>query len=443
MIECRLLSRQRQTAFGGLCILGHHLSEEGILEPLRGVKIEQKTVLHSPQQKLTDALMSILAGCKTLYETNVRVRPDLPLMRAFGRERSAEQSTIQRTLDAFTQENVHQLREAAERIARSRSRLPQHPYEREMLVVEVDLTGLRASKKAELSTKGYFSGERNATGRQLVRASTPNYGEVIFSKLYSGNTNSCEVLKETMGEVERILGSSPQKRPRTLVRLDGGFGTDENVEWLSSCGYQFVVKGYGGSRAKKLARNVAEDAWREGPTAGQFLGIPAQEQAPRYSRETKTVVRRWSDAKGKLYTDYLTTTLTDLSEEEIAKLYDGRAGLESGIKGDKRGLGMEKRRKKSFHAQEALALLAQLSHNLLAYFKEWLLGGTEAEKLGVERLVREVLAMPAEARMGRRRRRGMKLSLQVPELHPWARALTRGVGARFPPTRWRTILRKI
>ncbi|MBA2533644.1 MAG: transposase, partial [Rubrobacter sp.] len=228
-----------------------------------------------------------------------------------------------------------------------------------------------------------------------------------------------------------------------LVRLDGGFGTDENIEWLCSSGYQFVVKGYGGGRAGKLARNVAEDGWHEGPTAGQFLGIPAQEQAPRYSRETKTLVRRWSDAKDKPYTDYLISTLTDLSNEEMAKLYDGRAGLESGIKGDKRGLGIENRRKKSFHAQEAVALLGQLSHNLLAYFKEWLLGGTEAEKLGVERLVREVLAMPAEARMGRRRRRGMKLSLKVPELHPWARALTRGVGARFPPSGWRTILRKI
>ena len=87
--------------------------------------------------------------------------------------------------------------------------------------MEVDLTGLRASKRAELSTKGYFSGERGATGRQLVRSSSPNYGEIIFSKLYPGNTNSCEVLKETITEVERVLGSSRYKRQRTLVRLDG------------------------------------------------------------------------------------------------------------------------------------------------------------------------------------------------------------------------------
>ena len=124
----------------------------------------------------------------------------------------------------------------------------------------------------------------------------------------------------------------------------------------------------------------------------------------------------------------------------MATLYDGRGGMEVDIKGDKRGLGIEKRRKKSFFAQEALVLLAQLSHNLLAYFKGWLLGGTGAEKLGVERLVREVMVMPAEARMARR---GSTLSLKLPELHPWAKALASGVGARFPPSRWRTILRKI
>jgi hypothetical protein len=48
MIECRLVSRERQTAFGGLCALGHFLAQEGALQPLSGVKIDQKTVKHSP-----------------------------------------------------------------------------------------------------------------------------------------------------------------------------------------------------------------------------------------------------------------------------------------------------------------------------------------------------------------------------------------------------------
>jgi hypothetical protein len=218
------------------------------LEPLCGVRIDQKTVEHSPTQKLIDALVGILSGCKALYETNARVRPDLPLGRAFGRERVADQSTIQRTLNAFTEQNVRQLRQAVEMIYRRNSPIFSHPFEEEMLILEVDLTGLRASKRAQGSTKGYFSGERNATGRQLLRVSAPKYGEVLFEKLYAGNTTSCEVLKQTMGELERLLDLDEHKRRRTLIRIDGGFGTDENLNWLIWRGYEFVAKGYGEGR---------------------------------------------------------------------------------------------------------------------------------------------------------------------------------------------------
>jgi hypothetical protein len=437
MIECALNSPKTQTAFGPLCALGYHLTKEKILKPLSGVQIDQKTIKHSPQQKLVDALIGIMAGCQALYETNVRVRPDLPLQRAFERDRCADQSTVSKTLNAFTEENVAELREAIETIQRSHSALFSHEYfEKEMLLLEVDLTGLRASKEAQLSTKGYFSGGRNATGRQLVRVSTPNYDEIVFEKLYPGNTNSCEVLKQTLTEVERILGSDRAQRRRTLVRLDGGFGTDANMNWLIWRGYELVAKGYGGTRAKKLAASVPEEGWREGPTEGQKLGVPAL--APRYPRKTKTIVRRWFDGKGKVHKDYLVTTLVELSASQIAKLYDGRGGMEVDIKGDKRGLGIEKRRKKNFHAQEALVLLAQLAHNLIVWFKRWFLEGTAAAKLGMERLVREVMAMPAEARMGRRSK---KLRLKLPELHPWAKAVAQGLRARSPHGGWRTIWR--
>ncbi len=440
MSECKLVSFETQTAFGPLLVLAEHIRKEGLLRDLSRVRIAQKSVKHSPQQKIIDALMGILCGCQAIYETNVRLRPDVPLQRALGREGVADQSTIQRTLNAFSEENVCQLRAAVETIQARHCLLFGHDYysEGEMLIVEVDLTGLKASQSSEGSTKGYFCGERNSTGRQLVRASARNYGELIFQKLYPGNTLSCEVLKETISEVERLLGSVRKRRQRTLLRLDGGFGTDENIEWLCQRGYHFLIKGYGGSRAGKLAKSVPEDGWKDGPTKGQQLAVPQEGVAPRYSRQTKTVLRRWRDQKGKLYTDYLVSTFTHLKADGIATLYDGRAGMESDIKGDKRGLGIEKRRKKSFFAQEAVVLLSQLAHNLLVWFKRHFLGGTAAQKLGVERLVREVMAMPGQARVGRRGRVRLRLARQ----HPWAGAVAEGIAARHPPSGWRAIWRK-
>jgi hypothetical protein len=440
MFECALNSSETQTTFGPLCAFGHYLTKEGLLEPLCGVHVAQKSINHSPQEKLIDALVGILSGCKALYEIDCRVRPDVPLQKAFGRERCADQSTIQRTLNAFSEENVCQLREAVEAIGREQWAVLSHDFEREMLTLEVDLTGLRASKSSEDSTKGYFSGKRNATGRQLVRVSTPDYKEVLFEKLYPGNTTSCEVLKGTIKEIERILElhQEPNKRKRTLLRLDGGFGTDANLNWLCWRGYEFIAKGYGGKRAKKLAESVPEDGWREGPTESQLLGVPATPH--RYARKSKSVVRQWFDEKGQPHQDYLVCSLHGLEAAQIATLYDSRGAMEVDIKGDKRGLGIENRRKKSFHAQEALVLLAQLAHNLLIFFKRWFLGGTEAQKLGVERLVREVMRMPAEVRVGRR---GKKVKLKLPYLHPWAKAVAEGVGELFPRNGWRAIWRQI
>lgn len=431
MIDCRLYSSETQTAYGPLCAFGHYLTFHRVLKPLERVAVPQKTVKHSPQEKLTDALIGILAGCSALYELNQKVRPDLPLQRAFGRERSAEQSTISDTLNAFEEDTVFELREAVEAIHRQHSRVFSHDFGREMLLVEVDLSGLSASKRAEGSTKGYFPGRRNRTGRQLARANAPQYEEILFEKLHAGNQNSCDLLKGTIEEIERVLELAPQpeKRGRTLIRLDGGFGTDENLEWLCERSYQFVAKGYSGGRAKKVAKSVPEDGWREGPTTGQQLGRPKEPH--RYGRKTLTVARRWTDQKGKLHHDLLITTLVELGDREVAKLYDGRGAMEVDIKGDKRGLGIEKRTKKSFYAQEALVLLAQLAHNLLAWFKRWFLTGTKAQKLGMERLVREVMAMPGQLR-GARWWGASKVRVKLPMLHPWSKAVTEGLRRSFP-----------
>ncbi len=434
MIQCELTSPKTQTGYGPLCALGHDLTQRRVLQPLEQVHLRQKTVEHSPTQKLIDALMGILAGCRALYQLNVKVRPDRPLQQAFGRERCADQSTVGDTLNAFTQETVAQLRQAVETIHRRQGQVFLHDYEKQLLILEVDLTGLRAAKNAEGSTRGYFPGQRNRRGRQLVRVRASQYGEILFEKLYPGNTLSKEVLKETMSEVERILGLDEAKRKRTLIRLDGGFGTDANLNWLCWRSYQFIAKGYSGTRAQKVAATVPQDDWRAGPTASQELGRPTRPQ--RYGRKTQTVARRWRDEKGKLHQDLLITTLVGLSREEVAKLYDGRGGMEVDIKGDKRGLGLERRRKKRFDAQEALVLLTQLAHNLLVWFQRWFLSGTKAARLGMERLVGEVLAMPAQVRVGRW---SSKVHLKLPTLHPWAKAVVKGMRAYFPQSGWRAI----
>jgi hypothetical protein len=72
--------------------------------------------------------------------------------------------------------------------------------------------------------------------------------------------------------------------------------------------------------------------------------------------------------------------------------YDLRSGgVETSIKGSKQGLGLTKRNKKRFAAQEMLVLLAQLAYNLTIWVRNLLAG--QSPKLrgyGLLRMVRDV-----------------------------------------------------
>jgi hypothetical protein len=73
------------------------------------VRIKQKVIRYTPVEKLLDGFINILAGGHGIVEVNTRVRPDVGLQRAFGRDGCAEQSVISETLNASTGENVEQI----------------------------------------------------------------------------------------------------------------------------------------------------------------------------------------------------------------------------------------------------------------------------------------------------------------------------------------------
>lgn len=73
------------------------------------VHIQQKTIKHTPVEKLQDAFIAILAGAHGLVEVNTRLRSDAAVQRAFGRRDCAEQSVGQETLSSCTGENVRQM----------------------------------------------------------------------------------------------------------------------------------------------------------------------------------------------------------------------------------------------------------------------------------------------------------------------------------------------
>jgi hypothetical protein len=144
------------TCFAPLCVLGYIMQERGSLEPLRNSKfISSKQSNHTPGEKLLDAFLLILAGYPSLYLLNTTLRPDLALAQAWGREQLAEQSNISRTLDHCTEIALAELRAISWEFWMQHSQLPHHDW-RKSLVLDLDLTPLPASARAEASTRGYL-----------------------------------------------------------------------------------------------------------------------------------------------------------------------------------------------------------------------------------------------------------------------------------------------
>jgi hypothetical protein len=55
---------------------------------------------------------------------------------------------------------------------------------------------------------------------------------------------------------EQTLELDKRKRKRTVVRIDVGGGSVDDVNWLLSRGYQVHVKDYSSSRAHRLVASV-------------------------------------------------------------------------------------------------------------------------------------------------------------------------------------------
>jgi hypothetical protein len=193
---------------------------------------------------------------------------------------------------------------------------------------------------------------------------------------------------------ERTLELDADKRARTIIRLDAGGGTVEDVNWLLRRGYAIHGKDYSGQRAQALAASVTE--WVDDPRVlGRQVGWVTQDTmaSVRPVRRSAGRIRKKNGQWGvgvllAVRTAHDVITLPhqpiDRVNDPTAVLlaavyfYDQRAAgsrrpsNETAFKEDKQGLGRPKRNKKRFAAQQMVLALSTLAHNVLVWTRTWL-----------------------------------------------------------------------
>jgi hypothetical protein len=407
MNESTIIS-EHSSPCASLAAIGAQLQSLDLFGPIRQtVQIAQKTVKYTPADKLYDCFITVLAGAHGIVEVNTRLRADPALQRAFGRTGCAEQSVVQETLDHATPANVTQMAHALTTIYRQHSHGYRHDYAHAWQVLDVDMTGLPCGPKAAFATKGYFPKQRNRRGRQLGRVLATRYHEIVVDQLFDGKTQLATAMQPLVTAAESVLDLDDAKRAATLVRVDAGGGSVDDINWLLARGYQVLAKDYSSARSATVAASVS--TWFTDPKVperevGWVTAPPSAYVRPvvRIAVRCRKANGQWSYGVLIAPTD-LTALLVLVGQERAPSdaagtvlayvyAYDQRGGaIETTFKGDKQGLGLTKRSKKRFCAQQITTLLGSLAHNVIMWARSWLVEQQpRLAHYGMLRMVRDV-----------------------------------------------------
>jgi Transposase DDE domain group 1 len=416
------------TGRASLCALGEYLRRRCFLAPFHEqVNMAQKAVKYCPTEKRLDGLLGMLCGAKTIAQSNVTIKVDPAVQRAFGRKSCADQSTIARTLHACAAENVAQLERVSQYYLKRYGVTPRHPFHQERSWVDADLTPMPIGPKAAGSERAWMGRHRSITGRKTLRITASAYRDILHETLLRGKAAAVPALKAALVELEAKWGWTREIRQRIVIRLDGGFGTTGVLNGILSRGYQVVAKISQQGRVRKLRQQVGP--WQ--PTSTEGREIAAVLSPRRFCRNTRQYVIRTPKKQGGDQYAVLVTTWRDLPPAEVADQYDGRAMLEATFCQDKPGLGLVKRCQHKWEAQQMVLLLARLAHHLLLWSKRWLsrVPATRWRLRGyrVVRLLQEVGTVSGIIRW----RRGWRVTICFLPLHPLAKPLQQSFAALF------------
>ena len=270
-----------------------------------------------------------------------------------------------------------------------------------------------------MAVKGYLSGYGIRRGRQMGRVMAPAHDEIVVDRLYPGNLQLRDTLPHLVEALESTLELDEARRRRTVLRIDAGGGSMNGINWLLKRGYHVHCKDISSKRAAHYALSVRE--WVRDPRhEGRELGWAVVKSGD-FARPVRRLALRWRKRNGQKYHALLISTLEPADVMKLlgrpreaeadglavmlayAQLYDERGGaVEIDIKESKQGLGITRRRKKSYAGQQMVMLLGTLAHNVVVWAKRWM--QEEAPKLkryGVQRVVRDVLGVSGFVELGK------------------------------------------
>ena len=112
-----------------------------------------------------------------------------------------------------------QLQKAVDQILRHHSQIASHDYDKDYLLIEIDMTRRPCGRKAEFASKGYFAKQRNRRGRQDDYVVASQYEETMLKSIYDGTTQLNTAFRPLFGIMRMV---------RDVLHITGIVSSDEH-----------------------------------------------------------------------------------------------------------------------------------------------------------------------------------------------------------------------
>jgi hypothetical protein len=209
-----------------LVLLGQYAQQTGLIKALMAVPLHQQARTYSPQAKVLEFLVAILAGLAHLEDISRDGRPldqDQAVAQAWQQAGWADYSGVARTLQALSQGEAEAIAQVLDEISRPLldQQVTQVLTECARLEYDGDLTGRPVSNTSQTypgATFGHMDDEvRLGYQAAVVSFGSPTYRRLWLSvKPHPGHLLSCQLLAELVQAAEAHSRVRPTRRTDLL-----------------------------------------------------------------------------------------------------------------------------------------------------------------------------------------------------------------------------------
>lgn len=391
-----------------LVVWGLFAQQIGLIEQMEQVPLSQQTRTHSPQTKVLEFLVAILAGLPHLQDISRAAHPldqDQAVAEAWGQGAWGDYSGVSRTLQHLTVDEVQSIVEMLTAVSQpfiDQEIMLALAYAGQ-LTIDIDLTGREVSSTSSTYPDVAFGhmGDTIELGYQaaLVSLHSPTFGRLwLANALHPGNTVSSTQVQALTEAAEARIGLRPRRRTELVAeRLAIAEATFEAVAIRHENSYEKLKDAQ--DRTQDLPRELAD--WQREvhvleleyaqsgrqPTSHCKL-TQARRKVTTYTRRLPRVQKALVKAKARLQRD---ERAWDEAHAEVKRLQAHYDRLEAENRINPHPIRVILRCDSGFASSENIAWLIEMGYDLY----------TKARSVGVRnKLMAEVTSDSSWERVG-------------------------------------------